>query len=189
MIPDAWARKRGRSRAAGIAGAAFVLLALQPMLPAVAQTGGGPDSEAVEPGGLAVETAEFLVVLTDGEGGRQAIASTLVPYLPNRACFGWRIRLAEAPAMVRLREVLQLPTAPAFWSGEDDAYSPHKYSADRTTATTEQFAAPKDGWIGSSWCIVEGDPVGAHSIEVFIDDRLIRHFDFEVKRPANGVGN
>lgn len=178
MISDAKTPQGCSSTLARFAAALVALLAVQSVAPAAAQSAEGS-------GELAVETAEFLVLLTDGEGGRQAIASSLVPYLPNRACFGWRIRLTDAPAMVRLREVLQLPTAPAFWSGEDDTYSPHKYSADRTTATTEQFAAPKDGWIGSSWCIVEGDPVGAHFIEVFIDDRLIRHFDFEVRRPSD----
>src|SRR3546814_14139846 len=68
-------------------------------------------------------------------GSERSIASTLVPYLPDRACFGWRIRLAEAPPVVRVREVLRLPEPPLFWSGEDDPYSPHVFSADRTTAT------------------------------------------------------
>jgi hypothetical protein len=167
-----------------LAAAICALLALQAAAPVAAQTPSGSGA-----GRLTVETAEFVVSLTDGEGERRSIASTLVPYLPNQACFGWRIRLAAAPAVVRLREVLQLPAAPAFWSNEDDAYSPHRYSADRKTAITEQFAAPQDGWIASSWCIVEGDPVGAHSIEVFIDDRLIRRFDFEVRRPTKGYEN
>src|SRR5690606_28457983 len=95
--------------------------------------------------GYTVEVAEFVVSVGDGEGSERSITSTLVPYLPDRACFGWRIRLAEAPPIVRLREVLRLPEAPLFWSGEDDQYSPHVFSADRTTATTETFAAPADG--------------------------------------------
>src|SRR3546814_16515545 len=96
----------------------------------------------------------------------------------------WRIRLAEAPPVVRVREVLKLPEAPAFWSGEDDPYSTHVFSADRTTATTEEYKAPEEGWISSDWCIAEGDPLGAHSIEVFIEDALARRFAFEVKRPG-----
>jgi hypothetical protein len=139
--------------------------------------------------GYRVETAEFVVTVGDGEGSERSVASTLVPYLPDRACFGWRIRLAEAPAVVRVREVLKLPEPPAYWSGEDDEYSPHVFSADRTTATTEEFKAPQDGWIDSSWCIVEGDPVGAHSIDVFIEGELVRHFDFEVKKPGQSQNN
>jgi len=130
-----------------------------------------------------VAEVEFLVSVSDGEGNQRSIQADVVPYLPDRACFGWRLRLAGTPTLVRYREVLTLPEAPAFWTGEDDTYSPHKYSADRTTATTEEFAAPdKEGWISSHWCIAEGDPVGAHSIDVYIDDSLVRHFAFEVKK-------
>jgi hypothetical protein len=143
---------------------------------------GGPAAAAGV--GYQVEAAEFVVSLGDGEGNERSVVSDLVPYLPNRACFGWRIRLADAPALVRVREVLRLPAAPQYWSGEGDQYSPHVYSADRTTATTEEFAAPKDGWLSNRWCIVEGDPTGAHVIEVFIEDALVRRFDFEVKKPS-----
>jgi hypothetical protein len=136
-----------------------------------------------------IEAAEFIVSVDDGEGNERRIASTLVPYLPDRACFGWRIRLGEPPSVVRVREVLQLPSAPAFWSGEDDPYSLHVFSADRTTATTEDYKAPEDGWIFNEWCIAEGDPVGAHAIDVFIEDELVRHFEFEVKRPRQSPGN
>ncbi len=134
--------------------------------------------------GYTVDVAEFVVSVGDGEGNERLIASDLVPYLPNRACFGWRIRLAEAPTLVRVREVLQLPEAPAFWSGEGDEYSPHTFSADRRTATTEEYKAPVDGWLASQWCIVEGDPTGPHSIKVYIEGDLIGNFDFEVKKPA-----
>ena len=129
-----------------------------------------------------LETAEFVVSVSDGQGNSRSVISNVVPYLPERACFGWRIRLADRRALVRYREVLKLPQAPKFWSGENDAYSPHSFSADRTTATTEEFAAPdKEGWIASSWCIAAGDPTGPHSIDVFIDGQLAKHFDFEVK--------
>lgn len=130
-----------------------------------------------------VEDAVFLVSILDGEGNARSVEADVVPYLPNRACFGWRIRLAGAPSLVRTREVLKLPAAPAFWSGENDPYSPHTFSADRRTATTEEFAAPDaDGWISSTWCLAEGDPVGPHSVEIYIDGELVRRFDFEVKR-------
>lgn len=167
-------RRRGKALAAAAFGA---LLA--------AAAGPGPAAGA----GIRVEATEFIVSVGDGEGNERRIASTLVPYLPNQACFGWRIRLADAPALVRIREVLQLPQAPAFWSGEDDPYSPHVFSADRTTATTEEYKAPQDGWIDGTWCIAEGDPVGAHSIDVFVEDEHTHRFDFEVKKPGNAVAN
>src|SRR3546814_11803475 len=122
---------------------------------------GGPAAASTE--GITVEAAEFIVSVGDGEGGERRIASTLVPYLPDQACFGWRIRLAEAPPVVRVREVLKLPEAPAFWSGEDDPYSTHVFSADRPTATTEASTAPAEGWISSDWCNAAGEPLGAQS--------------------------
>jgi len=163
---------RTRLRAARAAAVlAAVLLCLAPLWnqPASAAT-------------YTVEVAEFVVSISDGEGNQRSAVGNIVPYLPNRACFGWRLRLAEPPAVVRVREVLQLPEAPAFWSGEDDAYSTHTFSADRTTAITEEYKAPQDCWLESSWCIVEGDPAGAHSIDVYIEDALVQHFDFEVKK-------
>lgn len=146
--------------------------------------GAGPAGAADARAGLAVESAEFVVSVGDGEGSERRFVSNLVPYLPNQACFGWRIRLAAPPGVLLVREILRLPEAPAFWSGEDDEFSTHMFSADRTTATTVEYKAPQDGWIDNQWCIVEGDPVGQHSIDVFIEDQLIRRFDFEVKRPG-----
>ena len=76
-----------------------------------------------------------------------------------------------------------LPKAPVLWSGENEEYSPHRFSADRTTAIAEAFAPLDDGWIGNDWCIAEGDPLGPHSIEVFTEERLARRFEFEVREP------
>lgn len=148
---------------------------------------GAPAAAAQE--SVTVEAAEFVVSLIDGEGNERSILSDLVPFLPNQACFGWRIRLSAAPSVVQVREVLRLPEAPAFWSGEDDEYSPHTFSADRRTATTEEYKAPVDGWLASQWCIVEGDPMGPHWIEVYIEGELARRFDFEVKKPNEIVNN
>lgn len=137
-----------------------------------------------------LKDAEFVVSVSDGEGNDRRALSNLVPYLPDRACFGWRLQLADVPPLVKYREILKLPVAPAFWSGEGDEYSPHQFSADRTMVTTEEFAAPDaEGWIASSWCIVQGDPAGPHSIDVYIDGQLARHFDFEVKKLSGPTEN
>jgi hypothetical protein len=160
------------------------VVALRSVLPAALSLGAAALWLFVPLAGQAFTLAasEFLVSVSDGESTLRSIESDVVPYLPDRACFGWRLRFAEPPALARYREVLQLPAAPAFWSGEDDPYSPHRYSADRTTATTEEYAAPDvEGWIASTWCIAEGDPVGPHSVDVYIDGRHVEHFDFEVK--------
>lgn len=158
---------------------AFLSLALTAAAGVTAWTA---DARAAE--SYSVEVAEFVVSLVDGAGNERTVTSDVVPYLPDQACFGWRIRLAVHPAVLKVREVLHLPKAPATWSGEDDAYSLHSFSADRRTATTEEYKVPRDGWLDNHWCIVEGDPLGPHWIEVYIEDELIKHFDFEVKKPS-----
>src|SRR3546814_14323231 len=110
---------------------------------------GGPAAARTE--GITVEAAEFIVSVGDGEGGERRIASTLVPYLPDQACFGWRIRPAEAPPVVRVREVLKLPEAPAFWNGEDDPYSTHAFSSARPTPTTEDTQSSEERQLRRDW--------------------------------------
>src|SRR3546814_16324876 len=78
---------------------------------------GGPAAASTE--GITVEAAEFIVSVGDGEGGERRIASTLVPYLPDQACFGWRLRLAAAPPVGPVGAVLNLPTPPASSSGRE----------------------------------------------------------------------
>jgi len=132
---------------------------------------------------FSIETAEFVVSVSDDRGNQRSVVADVVPYLPERACFGWRVRLVEPPALVRYREVLQLPEAPEYWGGEDDAYSPHVFSADRTRATTEEFVVPdEDGWVSNTWCIADGDPLGPHSIELTVEGEAVKRFDFEVKK-------
>lgn len=132
---------------------------------------------------FSIATAEFVVLVSDGRGNQRSVVADVVPYLPERACFGWRVRLAEPPALVRYREVLQLPEAPEFWSDEGDAYSPHVFSADRTRATTEEFVVPdENGWVSNTWCIADGDPLGPHSIDLSVEGEAVKRFDFEVKR-------
>src|SRR3546814_14102743 len=98
---------------------------------------GGPAAASTE--GITVEAAEFIVSVGDGEGGERRIASTLVPYLPDQACFGWRIRLDEAPPVVRVREVRNLPEATALWSGDADPTSTHAIPPQRTHAPNRQY--------------------------------------------------
>src|SRR3546814_14644857 len=51
---------------------------------------GGPAAASTE--GITVAAADFIVSVGDGEGGERRIASTLVPYRPDQAGFGWPLR-------------------------------------------------------------------------------------------------
>jgi len=135
---------------------------------------------AVALGQQAVVEKSFDVYLVD-PNGVQVVQSDVVPLLPGQACFGWRIRLDGADRLIKATETLELPEAPAVWSGEGDEYSPTKIVNDRKTAVTTMFHALDEGWFGSVWCIAEGDPVGPHTIAVHVDEHLLAEFDFTVE--------
>ena len=128
----------------------------------------------------------FMVQLQDWrEDGSDILTldTTDVPYLPNSACYFWRLRVADR-GLLRFREVLRLPDAPDFIEGEDDPNATLEVSADRRSLTTERFATPDaEGWLEHGWCLAEGDPLGDHRFEVTLDDGPAQIFDFEVVDP------
>lgn len=129
-----------------------------------------------------VVRAEFVVMLRDGAGNQAVVQSNIVPLLPDRACYGWRIRLAGATGVVSFKEIFSIPAEPATWSGEKDEFSPNVIAKDRKTAVTEKFAMPLEGWISHSWCVAAGDPAGNYSMDVHIEGKFAKRFDFEVRR-------
>lgn len=122
----------------------------------------------------------FWISLVDRQGNEFIYESNRVPLMPNRACYGWRIRLSEVKGVIRFKEIFSLPTQPDFWGGERNEYSPNTITKDRQTSVTEKFAAPDKGWISNSWCVAEGDPEGHYSMEVSINNKFIERFEFEV---------
>jgi hypothetical protein len=53
-------------------------------------------------------------------------------------------------------------------------------SKDGKTATSTRTVTPVNGVIENFWTIAAGDPLGKHQIEVYIDERLIGTFAFEI---------
>ena len=135
-----------------------------------------------------VKAAEFLVSLHDREGNQTMIyQSNLVPLIPNRVCYGWRIRLASDKGLIKFKEIFSLPTEPEFWGGENDEFSPNAIAKDRKTSVTERFAYVKDGWISHSWCVAKGDPEGKYTMEVYIEGEFAKRFDFEVRSVSSAI--
>ncbi|WP_299472134.1 hypothetical protein [uncultured Roseibium sp.] len=127
-----------------------------------------------------IERAEFVVGIAEGDFEPVYYRADKVPLLPDRACFGWRIKIAGDETLIHTKEILTLPEQPVYWSGEDDAYDTSRISEDRTTAITEEYRAVKDGWVENYWCVSEGDPTGECSIEVFFGDLQAGRFDFQI---------
>ncbi|MBG6160591.1 hypothetical protein IWQ54_000241 [Labrenzia sp. EL_195] len=127
-----------------------------------------------------IEKTEFVVGLSDGNYDPVYLPSDVVPLLPDRACFGWRIKNSGDEILVFTREILKLPEQPEYWSGEDDKYSTSQISEDRTTAITDEYLPVVDGWVENYWCVSEGDPIGDCLLEVYFGDVPAGRFEFEI---------
>ncbi|WP_392530814.1 hypothetical protein [Nostoc sp. C117] len=126
---------------------------------------------------ITVSNAEFGLKRVDTKGNVTIFQTTKVPLQEGNA-YGWRIKLNNYQGEVKWREVLHLPKPPETWgtdNGED-----FSISADGTTSVTRRTQSAPDGVIENFWTIAPGDPVGKHKIEVYIDDRLISNFEFEI---------
>ncbi|MFM6202231.1 MAG: hypothetical protein ACKPE1_24365, partial [Dolichospermum sp.] len=73
---------------------------------------------------------------------------------------------------------LTLPKTPETWITENDQNL--SISKDGKTATSTRIQTPVNGVIENFWTISPGDPLGKHQIQVYIDDRLLATFEFEI---------
>ena len=134
--------------------------------------------QAVTAKAFEIQKTEFVVGISDGSFEPVYSPSNVVPLLPDRACFGWRIWISGDEKLVFTREILKLPDQPAYWSGEDNSYDTSRISEDRTTATTEEYRPVKNhcgfpvyffpfdniGFTGLKVCVFEIKFIGHKSI-------------------------
>ncbi|MBD2438679.1 hypothetical protein [Nostoc sp. FACHB-110] len=126
---------------------------------------------------ISVDKAEFGVARVDARGKVNFIPTFRVP-LQEGSKYGWRIQLKDYKGEVTWREVLRLPKPPETWATDDGEN--FTVSADGTESVMRRKAMATDGVIENFWTIAAGDPPGKHKIQVYVDDRLIATFDFEV---------
>ncbi|MDZ8186177.1 MAG: hypothetical protein RMX96_15150 [Nostoc sp. ChiSLP02] len=126
---------------------------------------------------IIISNAEFGLKRVDAKGNVTILQTKTVP-LQEGIAYGWRMKLKDYQGEVKWREVLRLPKPPQTWgtdNGED-----FSISADGTTSTTRRTESAPDGTIENFWTIAPGDPLGKYKIEVYVNDRLINTFEFEV---------
>jgi hypothetical protein len=140
-----------------------VLAALLLVQPALAQT---------------VIDSDFTISVPNGQGEPIVESTTLVPLLEG-SCFHWHLRFAKTKGDVEVVEIYRLPAAPALWELGDDSMT--VIAGDRRSATTPRLLTPDDGWIGSGWCVSDGDPEGAYSFEILHGEEVLGRFDFQLK--------
>lgn len=126
---------------------------------------------------ITASQAEFGVLRVDPQGQNKFTPTTRV-FLYQGGKYGWRIQLKNYRGQVTWREVLRLPKPPETWATEDGESL--SLSADSMQAVTTRTVYTTDGTIENFWTMVPGDPGGQHQIQVYIDNRLIGAFDFEV---------
>nr|WP_026100479.1 hypothetical protein [Fortiea contorta] len=125
----------------------------------------------------AVNKADFGVERVNAQRQATFIPTTKVPFKEGSR-YGWQIQLKDYKGEVTWREILRLPKRPETWgtnSGENFSISPNGQDA-----VTKRTVTTTDGVIKNFWTITPGDPVGKHRIEVYVGDRLISAFDFEI---------
>ncbi|MBE9050204.1 hypothetical protein IQ243_07210 [Nostocales cyanobacterium LEGE 11386] len=126
---------------------------------------------------IRVSKAEFGVLRIDSQGQGKFTPTNRV-ILHQSGKYGWRIQLKNYKGEVTWREVLQLPKPPETWATDDGEN--FSLSKDGVEAVTTRTQFTSDGVIENFWTIVPGDPGGKHRIQVYIDNRPIATFDFEV---------
>ncbi|KAF3888986.1 MULTISPECIES: hypothetical protein [Nostocales] len=127
---------------------------------------------------LSVAKAEFGIVRIDPQDYKVSFTPTNKVPLKNETAYGWRIRLKGYQGQVTWREIYQLPKAAKNWGAP--ASAEFSVSRDKTQATTQRTVYTKDGVIGNTWTVSPGDPPGTHTIEVFVNNRQVGKFEFNL---------
>lgn len=136
-----------------------------------------------------VEDTAFEVYRTEN-GQEVSEATTTVPLrTDNETCWNWYIRLKDASGEVTFTERLVMPEEPESWGDVNDIPEGQigklVLEDGGKVGITTRLTTLNDGWFGHGWCILPGDPVGPHSVEVSIDGELVHRFDFEVVPPPD----
>jgi hypothetical protein len=122
----------------------------------------------------------FLVSVKNNDGQWVTKKSRIVPLVPNRSCYRWAIRTNSSKALVKFKEVFELPIAPKIWGGAENEFKTSRTTNQRKTAVTERFFTLKNGWVENSWCVADGDPEGRYKIDVWLDGKFASTFKFKV---------
>jgi hypothetical protein len=122
--------------------------------------------------------SDFTISVPNGSGEPVVESTTLVPLLAG-TCYNWHLRLGKVKGDVAVTEIYTLPSAPQTWELSEG--SDIIVSDDKLSATSALSLTPEQGWIGSGWCVSEGDPEGDYSFEIRSGDKVLETFEFELK--------
>jgi hypothetical protein len=129
---------------------------------------------------IEVVRAEFGTFPKPGTTDTAFTATRSIPLVPGQL-YGWIALVKPTQTKVHWREEFTLPAAPETWAGEAQPNTSQSVSEDRRTSITEGEDIPTQGMIMRVWGVAPGDPAGTYRIRVFIENRLVESFVFEVK--------
>lgn len=123
--------------------------------------------------------AEFGLFFPPSSGKKKFVSSRTVPFVPNQA-YGWRLTVKREPGQMRWREEYVLPAAPSTWGSATFGVK-QDVSADGKTSVKEGELQDGENTLTNLWTVAEGDPKGKHVIRVYLDDKLVQTFNFQVE--------
>jgi S1-C subfamily serine protease len=107
-------------------------------------------------------------------------ASRSVP-LKEDQTYGWFMELKTSKPKIKWREEIVFPSPLAILD-INGSTAQHSTSEDGLTVTTEQEEVVHDsGLIYHMWGVAAGDPKGHHIVRVYLEDKLVRTFEFEAE--------
>lgn len=119
----------------------------------------------------------FTVSTRDEAGRWSTVESDVVPLVPKRSRYAWRIHVTDPHIRsVELKEILRLPAAPDVWPAGPGIV----VDTEGQRVIWQRTAEVQDGWISHGWRVAKGDRPGQYSIDVYIHGQLAKRFEFRV---------
>ena len=151
-------------------------------LPALAGGAGAASPQGKRQAAYDVIKSEFGLFNQTPDGKGEFVSTRQVPLVANQA-YGWIVALRTYKPTLRWREEFRLPIRPDSW-GPPDTAGRRRISADGRVAVSERRVSPVNGVIFNTWAVAPGDPPGHYRIRVYVENRLVETFDFEVEAPV-----
>ena len=146
---------------------------------AVASVAPSGDPPMLVKDGVEVLGAEFGLFNPPEPGKPLFVPTNRVPLIPDQA-YGWVVTIRTNHEQVHWREEFTLPAEPRSWGDPDENGTQH-VSLDHRTSVMEADAPIESGLISNQWAVVPGDPMGRYVIRVYVEGKLVRTFEFDVR--------
>jgi hypothetical protein len=112
-------------------------------------------------------------IITDIDGKKIFTETEDVPYKSGQI-FGWYMYIRSNTENIKLFEVLHLSDVGVWSNSNNIIVSNDRKSAGKVKDETNT------GYIKGGWSIVKGDPKGKSTIDVYINNKIIHSFHYNV---------